>query len=80
MKYYTVAQAAEILQCKPVTVRRAIESGLLPAHQPVHKIIISSKHLEDFINSKPVVPRMDARLLTRVHPAVSNLLKGGKAA
>jgi excisionase family DNA binding protein len=60
-RYYTIKQMANFLHVDPVTIRRSIKSGRLPATLVANKYLISSKAMWLFVNSRPVKATKDQR-------------------
>ena len=55
--YLTVNEAAEIVRCTHVTIRRAIRDGHLAAHGATNRMLLKEADLHAWVQSCPAVPR-----------------------
>lgn len=53
-RYLTLTDAVEIVPVAPITLRRAIKRGDLPAFKPAGKLLIRQDHLETWIEGRQV--------------------------
>lgn len=51
--YLTVDEAAALARMHPKTIRRAYESGELPASRPKHRVLIREDDLRNWIEATP---------------------------
>lgn len=52
--YLTLTDAVEIIPVAPITLRRAIKRGDLPAYKPAGRLLVREDHLEAWIESRQV--------------------------
>lgn len=56
-KLYTKHEAAEILHISPITVHRQIKAGKLGYYRLGSRVLISARHLEDYLARCERTPR-----------------------
>jgi excisionase family DNA binding protein len=52
-EYLTVDEAAALARCHPKTIRKAFESGALPASRPAHRVLIRADDVRAWIEARP---------------------------
>lgn len=60
-KLYTKEEAAEILHVSPITVHRQIKEGKLGFYRLGARVLISPRHIDDFLTRCERPPRGGAR-------------------
>lgn len=60
-KLYTKEEAAEILHVSPITVHRQIKAGKLGFYRLGARVLISPRHIEDFLTRCERPPRKGAK-------------------
>lgn len=59
-KLFTKEEAAEILHVSPITVHRQIKAGKLGFYRLGSRVLISPRHIEDFLSRCERPPRSRA--------------------
>ena len=60
-KLYTKSEAAEILHISEITVHRQIKAGKLGYYRLGSKVLISPRHIEDYLSRCERTPRNNSR-------------------
>lgn len=75
-RFITLEEATGVLPLAEITLRRAIRSGELPAYRFGRRLAIRTSDLDDWIESRKVVP-MAAPILENARPSRPRGRSGG---